>query len=95
MSEVPARHEDRAGERAWRALPAGTRAALERGLPPTDLHTLLIAVARKRVGRVSAADVMRRWQAEHRRGPLPGALALVRWFLCCEASPGPRDSAWP
>jgi hypothetical protein len=27
------------------------------------------------------------------RGPLPGALALVRWFLCCEASPGPRDGS--
>ena len=37
MSEVPTRHEDRVGERAWRALLAGTREALERGLPPTDL----------------------------------------------------------
>ena len=64
MSEVPARHEDRAGERAWRALPAGTREALERGLPPTDLQTLLIAVARKRARRVSAANVMRRWQSD-------------------------------
>lgn len=45
MSEVPASLEDRAGERVWRALPASTRAALERGLPPTDLQTLLIAVA--------------------------------------------------
>jgi hypothetical protein len=56
--------DDRAGERVWRALPAGTREALERGLPPTDLQTLLIAVARARAHRASAADVMRRWQSD-------------------------------
>src|SRR5690349_10525233 len=33
--------------------------------------------------------------AEHRRGPLPGGLAVVGWFLCCEASPGPWGGAWP
>src|SRR5215469_8481840 len=38
--------EDRAAERVWRALPAGTRQALERDLPPTDLQTLLITVVR-------------------------------------------------
>jgi hypothetical protein len=63
MSEVPA-SPDGAGERVWRTLPASTREALERGLPPTDLQTLLIAVARARAGQATAADVMRRWQSD-------------------------------
>ncbi|MGD0700161.1 MAG: hypothetical protein ABSA02_09790 [Trebonia sp.] len=54
--------EDRAVERVWRAMPAGSREALTRDLPPTDLQTLLIAVARARADRVTQADVMRRWQ---------------------------------
>lgn len=33
-------------------------------MPPTDLQTLLIAVARIRAGQVTAADVMRRWEAD-------------------------------
>jgi len=56
--------DERAAERVWRDLPAGTRQALERALPPTDLQTLLIAVARIRAGQVTAADVMRRWEAD-------------------------------
>jgi hypothetical protein len=56
--------EDRAAERVWRALPAGTREALERDLPPTDLQTLLIAVARARADQVTPADVMRRWHGD-------------------------------
>lgn len=56
--------DDRAAERVWRDLPAGTRQALERALPPTDLQTLLIAVAGIRAGQVTAADVMRRWEAD-------------------------------
>jgi hypothetical protein len=58
------RSEHGAAERIWRALPAGTRAALEHGLPPTDLQTLLIAVAGARAGQVTAADVMRRWRSD-------------------------------
>ena len=54
--------EDPPAERIWRALPAGTREALTRGLPPTDLQTLLIAVAEARADQTTAADVMRRWQ---------------------------------
>ena len=42
---MPEQHE-RAAERIWRALPAGTRDALERGLPRTDLQSLLIDVSR-------------------------------------------------
>ncbi len=56
-------NEDRAGERVWQAVPAGTREALTR-LPPTDLQTLLIAVARARAAQVTPADVMRRWQQD-------------------------------
>ena len=54
--------KDRAEERIWRAMPAGTREALARDLPPTDLQTLLIAMARARAGQITPADVMRRWQ---------------------------------
>ncbi len=54
--------EDGLAERVWRAMPARSREALTRDLPPTDLQTLLIAVARARADRVTPADVMRRWQ---------------------------------
>lgn len=56
--------EERATERVWRAMPAGSREALTRDLPPTDLQTLLLAVARARAGQVTPADVMRRWQQD-------------------------------
>jgi hypothetical protein len=56
--------EDQATERVWRALPVGAREALVRDLPPTDLQTLLIGVARARADRVTPADVMRRWQQD-------------------------------
>ena len=57
-------NEDQAGERVWQALPAGTREALTRDLPPADLRTLLLAVSRARAGQVTPADVMRRWQQD-------------------------------
>jgi hypothetical protein len=56
--------EDRAEERIWRAMPAGTREALTRDLSPADLRTLLIAVARARADQATPADVMRRWQQD-------------------------------
>ena len=56
--------QDRAAERIWRTMPAGAREALERGLPPTDLQTLLIAVARARARPVTPADVLRRWRSD-------------------------------
>jgi hypothetical protein len=56
--------DDPAADRIWRTLPPGTRAALERDLPPTDLQTLLIAVVRARASQVTAADVLRRWQRD-------------------------------
>ena len=62
---------DRAAERVWGALPTEAREALQRGLPPTDLQTLLIAVAKARAGQATAADIMRRWQ--HDRFVRPAA----------------------
>jgi hypothetical protein len=56
--------DDRVADRVWRAMPAGSQQALERSLSPTDLQTLLIAVARARAERATAADVMRRWQTD-------------------------------
>jgi hypothetical protein len=63
--------EDGAEERIWRAMPAGSREALTRDLPPTDLQTLLIAVARARADQTTPADVIRRWQ--HDRFVRPAA----------------------
>ncbi len=60
-----------AADRIVRALPPGTRTALERDLPPTDLQTLLIAVARARASQVTAADVLRRWQQDRFVRPAP------------------------
>ena len=59
-----AENEDQAGERVWQAMPAGAREALTRDLPPADLRTLLLAVARARAGQVTPAQVMRRWQQD-------------------------------
>jgi hypothetical protein len=56
--------EDQAGERIWRAMPAGTREALTRDLPQADLQTLLIAVTRARADQVTPAGVLRRWQQD-------------------------------
>jgi hypothetical protein len=64
-------NEDRAGERIWRAMPAGVREALTRRLPQADLRTLLLAVARERAAQVTPADVMRSWQ--HDRFVRPAA----------------------
>ncbi len=53
---------ERAEGRVSRGLPAGAREALERGLSPTDLHTLMMAVARARSERIRPADLLHRWQ---------------------------------
>jgi len=50
--------------RVWRAVPAPVRQALETGLPPTDLQTLLMTVARARARKVTAARVMQRWSQD-------------------------------
>jgi hypothetical protein len=63
--------QDRAAERVRRALPAGAWEGLAHDLSPTDLQTLLIAVVRARAHRITAADVMHRWQ--HDRFVRPAA----------------------
>ena len=60
---MPGSH-DRAAERVWGVLPAGTEDMLKRGLPPTDLQTVLIAAAKARAEQVTPAGVMRRWQQD-------------------------------
>jgi hypothetical protein len=58
------RSGERAEERVSREVPAGAREALEAGLKPSDLHTLLMAVARTRAERVRPSDLMSRWQSD-------------------------------
>jgi hypothetical protein len=48
-------------ERVWGQMRGDPRAALEHGLIPSDLQTLLLAVARSRAGAVSPARLMRRF----------------------------------
>ncbi|MDH6465729.1 hypothetical protein M2302_005931 [Micromonospora sp. A200] len=45
-------------------VPVGTRQALESGLAPTDLQTLLMAVARARAQKVTPARVLQRWRQD-------------------------------
>ncbi|MER7333161.1 MULTISPECIES: hypothetical protein [unclassified Micromonospora] len=71
---------DDAERRVWGRLPDGARAALA-GLPPADLRTLLLAVARDRAAAVRPADLVRRWRADRFTRPAstadPRALARV------------------
>jgi hypothetical protein len=56
--------ESAASERVWRQVTAGPRDALEHGLSPADLQTLLLDVSRRRAAVVSPARLMRRWQQD-------------------------------
>ncbi|SCL73939.1 hypothetical protein GA0070608_6259 [Micromonospora peucetia] len=70
---------DDAERRVWGRLPDGARAALA-GLPPADLRTLLLAVARDRAAVVRPADLVRRWRTDRFTRPSaadPRALAAV------------------
>jgi hypothetical protein len=51
-------------ERWWRATDPDPRRALEEGLTPTDLQSLLLGVARKRATATTPATVMRRWRED-------------------------------
>lgn len=53
-----------AAERVWRQVAADPRRALEAGLSPADLRTLLLAVTRRRAAAVSPARLMSRWQQD-------------------------------
>jgi hypothetical protein len=84
--------EDRAADRIWRGLPAGTRDALERGLPPTGLQTLLLSVTRARAGQATPADLMRRWQNDRFSRPAaadPRRLCAVAWSPAWPPSASP------
>lgn len=56
--------EPAAAERAWRQVNAGARDALERGLSPADLQTLLLGVSRRRAAAVTPARLMSRWEQD-------------------------------
>jgi hypothetical protein len=53
-----------AEERVWGVVSPQARRVLETGLAPTDLQTLLMAVAAARAGKVDAARVLRRWNED-------------------------------
>jgi hypothetical protein len=49
-------------ERVWRQLEDDPRVALQSGLAPTDLQSLLIELMRARAARATPARVVRRWK---------------------------------
>lgn len=51
-------------ERVWAKVLADPRSALEHELDPSDLNTLLIALARARAARVTPARLLQRWRAD-------------------------------
>jgi hypothetical protein len=53
-----------ATERVWDQMLASPREALEDELRPTDLQTLLMAVARRRASAVTPARILRRWRED-------------------------------
>src|SRR5262245_29259525 len=52
-----------AEERVWVGLESA-RPALESDLPPTDLQTLMLTVARARAAAVTPARLLRRWRED-------------------------------
>ena len=54
---------DPAGAKVWARLPPDARSALE-GLSPTDLQTLLLAMARTRAAAVTPVRVAERWRED-------------------------------
>jgi hypothetical protein len=57
-------NRNQAAERVWRTMPSGARDQLAANLAPTDLQSLLIAVAAARVARVRPADIVARWRRD-------------------------------
>ncbi len=53
-----------ADRRVWQEIPAPAKAALEAGLAPTDLQTVLLSVARARAAAVTPARLLRRWSED-------------------------------
>jgi hypothetical protein len=58
------REESAASRRVWQRLAADPRAALERGLNPADLQTLLLDVSRSRAAAVTPARLLQRWRQD-------------------------------
>jgi hypothetical protein len=56
--------QGRAAERLWDAVEREPRTALEAGLSPTDLQTLLLAMAKARATAVTPARVAGRWRED-------------------------------
>jgi hypothetical protein len=57
-------NSDRAAAKLWSQLPADARAVLESGFSPTELQTLLLAVAKTRAAAVTTARVAQRWRGD-------------------------------
>lgn len=80
--------------RIWRRVLENPRQALESTLSPTDLQTLLLAVADSRANRRTAADLMRGWRENRYVQPAmadPRLVARVEgrlWELLPEAFAG-------
>jgi hypothetical protein len=56
--------ESAASRRVWPQLATDPRAALESGLSPADLQTMLLGVSRSRAAAVTPARLMQRWRQD-------------------------------
>jgi hypothetical protein len=72
--------ESAVSRRVWRQVAAGPRAALEHGLTPTDLQSLLLDVSRRRAAAVTPARLMQRWRQDRYVQPVASDPRLV-WQL--------------
>jgi hypothetical protein len=61
--------EQSASARVWRQVAGDPRRALEDGLSPADLQTLLLGVSRRRAAAVSPARLLSRWQQDRYTRP--------------------------
>lgn len=81
-------------DRVWSAATDAPRDALERRLPPADLRTLWLGVARSRAAAVTPAGVVRQWRTDRFVRPSaadPRALSRVEgrlWSLLPESFAG-------
>lgn len=80
-------------ERVWARVLGDPRGALEHELDPSDLNTLLIALARARAARVTPARLLRRWREDRYVQPAasdPRQVWRVEgrlWTSCPTSSP--------
>ncbi|MBB5868885.1 hypothetical protein F4553_002264 [Allocatelliglobosispora scoriae] len=58
-------------DRVWRELPGAARRALETGLSPTELQSLLLSVTRTRAREVNASRLVQRWGSDRFVRPAP------------------------